>query len=56
MRDGYGIQEWPNGSKYEGEWNENKSAGKGKLIHSDGDTYEGEWKNDKANGFGIYIH
>lgn len=37
MRDGYGIQEWPDGAKYEGEWRDNKATGKGKFWHVDGD-------------------
>ena len=35
---------------------EDKSSGKGKLVHADGDVYDGEWKNDKANGQGVYVH
>ena len=56
MRDGFGIQEWPDGSKYEGHWLEDKASGIGKLTHADGDVYEGEWSEDKANGKGKYIH
>jgi hypothetical protein len=41
---------------YEGEWQEDKSSGKGKLVHADGDIYEGDWKNGKANGQGVYLH
>lgn len=56
MKDGIGVQNWPDGSIYEGEWKEDKANGKGKLIHADGDVYEGEWAEDKANGFGVYTH
>ena len=56
IRHGRGIQLWPEGAKYIGNWKNDKACGKGKLIHSDGDIYEGEWFNDKPNGFGIYIH
>ena len=56
MKDGIGVQNWPDGSIYEGEWKEDKANGKGKLIHADGDIYEGEWAEDKANGFGVYTH
>jgi hypothetical protein len=45
---------WPDGSKYTGEWKEDKAFGKGKLAHEDGDEYEGEWENDMANGYGTY--
>ena len=56
QRDGYGIQIWPDGSKYEGYWKENKANGKGRLIHADGDVYEGDWVDDKAHGIGKYSH
>lgn len=56
IRDGYGIQKWPDGATYEGEWKDDVAQGKGKLIHPDGDIYYGEWKNDKANGYGVYHH
>lgn len=56
IRHGYGIQKWPDGAIYEGEWRDDIAEGKGKLVHVDGDVYYGEWKNDKANGYGVYQH
>ena len=56
IRQGQGIQIWPDGSMYEGWWRDNKANGKGRLIHADGDIYDGYWKDDKAHGFGIYSH
>ena len=56
MRHCYGVQVWPDGSKYEGQWYQDTACGKGKLIHADGDIYEGEWFNDKAHGYGVYTH
>lgn len=56
MRHGHGVQVWPDGAKYEGEWSRNQANGKGKFWHADGDVYEGDWKDDKANGFGVYVH
>ena len=50
MRHGEGVQVWPDGAKYEGQWMKNQANGKGKFWHADGDVYEGEWKDDKANG------
>jgi len=41
MKDGYGHQVWPDGSKYEGEWQGDQANGFGKLVHADGDVYEG---------------
>ena len=56
IRQGYGIQIWSDGSKYEGWWRDNKANGRGRLIHADGDVFEGEWKDDKAHGYGVYSH
>ena len=52
-KDGQGIQIWPDGSRYEGYWKNNKANGKGRLIHGDGDVYEGDWVDDKAHGQGV---
>ena len=52
IRQGKGIQIWPDGSMYEGYWADNKANGKGRLIHADGDVYDGQWKDDKAHGKG----
>ena len=41
MKEGYGSQEWPNGTKYLGFWKENLPQGKGIIFHS--------------NGFGVYV-
>lgn len=51
---GWGTQVWPDGGKYEGEWQQSKANGKGKFWHADGDVYEGNWCEDKANGYGLY--
>ena len=56
VRTGWGQQVWPDGGRYEGEWQSNRAHGKGKFWHSDGDIYEGDWKDDKANGYGLYKH
>ena len=55
VRHGKGQQVWPDGSKYDGDWFEDKMEGKGKLIRSDNNVYEGDFKNDKAEGTGKYI-
>lgn len=46
IRWGYGVQVWPDGAKYEGDWVNGKANGKGtfmimqgKFIHVDGDVY-----------------
>jgi hypothetical protein len=51
-----GVQVWPDGARYEGEWRENRAHGQGKFTHVDGDVYDGYWANDKANGAGVYKH
>ena len=56
IREGRGIQVWPDGSLYEGYWQNNQANGTGRLLHKDGDVYQGEWKDDKAHGFGYYFH
>ena len=44
-----------NGSKYVGEFENDKTNGLGKIIFPDGNSYIGEWKNNKFNGMGIYF-
>ena len=50
---GYGIFNFSNGDKYDGEWENNKMNGYGKFYHSDGNICEGEWKNNKLEGYAI---
>lgn len=54
--EGYGIQQWPNGSVYQGMWSEGKANGYGRYILMSGDVYWGNWKADKAHGFGEYLY
>lgn len=56
QRNGRGIQKWRDGTKYIGEWANDKANGYGKLIHGDGDVYEGEFLDDQAHGQGTYKH
>ena len=51
---GKGIETWPNGYVYEGEFNDSKWHCIGKLKFPDGSTYEGEWKNSKMHGKGVF--
>jgi len=46
----------PDGSLYEGDWQNDKQNGYGRMIHLDGDVYEGQWKDNKAHGKGRYQH
>lgn len=51
-RDGHGIYTWPDGTRYEGEWRNDKKEGRGTYTWSDGTRYEGEWLDDKKDGRG----
>lgn len=39
IKQGQGMQVWPDGTKYEGLWKNNKANGKGILWHNNGDKY-----------------
>merc|ERR1719376_377431 len=41
-----------NGGVYEGQLNNGKRDGLGKMTWADGDVFEGQWKNEKLNGLG----
>jgi hypothetical protein len=56
LRQGRGLQIWPDGSKYIGYWNEDKADKYGRLIHADGGLYEGAWCDDEAHGLGKYLN
>ena len=43
VRHGYGINKWESGAVYEGEWQDNKSHGKGIFWHSTGEIYIGQF-------------
>lgn len=53
-RHGFGLQIWPDGSKYVGYWKSDRANGLGRLMHCDGNVYSGEWKDDMAHGQGEY--
>jgi hypothetical protein len=33
--------QWPDGAKYDGNWEFNHASGEGVFYHADGDVYEG---------------
>jgi hypothetical protein len=37
---------------YEGQWEDCKPSGQGKMTFDNGDVYEGQWKDGQANGQG----
>lgn len=44
VREGYGVQVWTDGAKYEGYWKDNMAEGRGIFWHAEGDVYEGEFR------------
>lgn len=53
-RNGKDTYTWDNGTKYNGEWANNKINGKGVLSYESGDKYSGEFVNFKKSGYGVY--
>jgi hypothetical protein len=45
--DGEGVESWPNGSKYRGQFQANKRHGQGTFIWPDGRQYIGKTKNKR---------
>ena len=43
---------YANGTKYVGEYRDDKRHGQGTYTFADGDKYVGEWRDDKRNGQG----
>jgi hypothetical protein len=48
-----GVRVNADGSKYNGEYKEDKPNGTGCYIWCDGEKYDGEWRDGKFNGKGI---
>lgn len=42
------------GSKYEGEWAEDKRNGIGTTLYANGNFYTGQWSCDKRDGVGRF--
>ena len=49
----FGTVTWGNGSKYVGEWRDDKYHGQGAYTYADGSKYVGEYRDDKRKGQGI---
>jgi hypothetical protein len=49
-----GVQYYPNGEKYDGEWDNNMYNGEGTFVYTDGSKYEGQWRDNKKEGPGIF--
>ncbi|KAM3876348.1 ankyrin repeat and MYND domain-containing protein 1 [Diretmus argenteus] len=53
-RRGVGVQEWPDGSKYEGEFVNGLKHGRGKYTWENGESYEGSFYKDYRHGEGVH--
>ncbi|KAL3047085.1 hypothetical protein OYC64_021333 [Pagothenia borchgrevinki] len=53
-RQGLGVQEWPDGSRYEGEFVNGFKHGNGKYTWRNGEFYEGSFYKDYRHGDGVY--
>ena len=45
--EGYGVFEWPDGRKYDGEWKNGKQHGVGVYTSASGKTKKGQWSEGK---------
>ncbi|MCB0526429.1 MAG: caspase family protein [Saprospiraceae bacterium] len=52
-RSGKGYYDYPEGSRWVGEFKDGHPFGKGICYYSNGDRYEGEWANNTPNGEGV---
>eukprot|EP00756_Hemistasia_phaeocysticola_P053124 Hpha_TRINITY_DN28522_c0_g1::TRINITY_DN28522_c0_g1_i1::g.18581::m.18581 len=52
LRHGWGRQAYSDGSRYEGEWQDDQFHGRGKLLGPRGDEYDGEWSEGMREGYG----
>jgi hypothetical protein len=52
-RSGRGYYDYPDGSRWVGEFKEGYPNGKGTCFYNNGDRYEGEWLNNAPHGEGI---
>lgn len=53
--DGYGIERWPDGSVFIGDFCVGRKHGAGRLAWVSGSTYEGEFARDCLQGEGLYV-
>lgn len=49
-----GVMEWPDGTKYTGQFKEGKMEGKGTKTWPNGNRYDGLWRNDLQHGPGTF--
>eukprot|EP00930_Biecheleria_cincta_P037802 TRINITY_DN2597_c0_g4_i2.p1 TRINITY_DN2597_c0_g4~~TRINITY_DN2597_c0_g4_i2.p1 ORF type:complete len:4129 (+),score=689.20 TRINITY_DN2597_c0_g4_i2:1820-12388(+) len=61
MREGQGIQRWPDGRTYNGQWRNHQYHGEGRLYTTHDDMlanrtpiYAGGWERGKRHGYGVF--
>ena len=52
-RSGQGYYDYPDGSRWTGEFKDGYPNGRGVCYYSNGDRYEGEWANNAPYGEGV---
>ena len=52
----FGTYTTDDGTKYFGEWKDDKSHGQGTETYANGDRYVGQWKDGKYHGQGIFTY
>ncbi len=53
---GKGYYQYPDGSKYIGDFKNGKAIGHGTCYYTNGDKYVGYWSNHGPNGEGVYTY
>ena len=56
VRAGKGTLIYPNGKKYEGDWECDQMHGRGRFEWENGEIYEGEWKKGVRDGKGKLVY
>ena len=51
-----GFKPNADGSKYDGDWKNDKKNGKGLYYWTNGDHYSGDWLDDHRTGNGVYYY
>merc|ERR1719384_1550583 len=50
------AREWPDGSRYDGEWLAGKRHGEGTFTFAKGGRYAGAWADDERDGRGTFYY
>lgn len=53
-REGRGTMTWPNGDRYEGQWQKGFQEGEGTYTWANGLVYQGNWVKSQISGRGVF--